>query len=70
MHKNLWGRFDEGRALTASAIGLSVARKESTERFKISASRSLTRLGSGRESTARTAKLPTSRRELRGYMMI
>jgi len=64
------GRFNEGRALTVNAIGLSVARNESTERFKISASRSLTRLGSGRESTAWIARLPASRRELRGYMMI
>jgi len=63
------GHFNEGREHTAKAIGLSVAIKESTERFKISASRSLTLLGSGRERTAWMARLPITNRELRGYIM-
>lgn len=38
--------------ISARAIGDSVAIQVSTERFKSSASRSLTRLGSGSEKTA------------------
>jgi hypothetical protein len=52
-----------------SAIGLSVAMNESTERFKISASRSLTRLGSGKQNTVCKATVPASMREPREYMM-
>jgi hypothetical protein len=50
-------------------MGLSVAIKESTERFKSSASRSFTRLGSGRPKTTCRARLPTIRRDEREYMM-
>ncbi len=50
------------------AMGLSVAMKVSSERFMSSASRSLTRLGSGRDKTAWTARLPTMRREVKVYM--
>ena len=50
------------------ATGLSVAMNESTDRFKISASRSLTRLGSGRQRTAWMARPPTTQREAKEYM--
>lgn len=53
----------------ARAIGLSEAMKESTERFKISASRSLTRLGSGSENTVCSAMLPANRKVVKEYMM-
>ncbi len=52
-----------------NAIGLSVAMNESTERFMISASRCLTRLGSGRAKTTCKARLPIARKELKEYMM-
>lgn len=55
--------------MPAKAMGLSVAMNESTERFRISASRCLTRLGSGMASTACRARLPARKRELKEYMM-
>ncbi len=54
---------------SVKAMGLSVAMNESTERFKSSASRSLTRLGSGQDKTAWMARPPTSRREVKECMI-
>ena len=51
------------------AIGLSVAMKESTERFRSSASRCLTLLGSGNAKTACKARVPKMRREGKACMI-
>jgi hypothetical protein len=52
-----------------NAIGLSVAMKESTERFSKAASRSWTRLGPGSERTVWIARLPTIARDAKAYMI-
>ena len=53
---------------SASAIGLSVAMKESTERFNSSASRCLTLLGSGNAKTVCKARAPKPRKETKECM--
>ena len=54
---------------SVNAIGLSVAMKESTERFRSSASRCSTLLGFGNANAACRARLLTSRKEPKEYMI-
>lgn len=54
---------------SANAMGLSFAMNESTERFRISASRCLILLGSGNANTACKAKPPKTKIEPKEYMM-
>ena len=54
--------------MSANAIGLSVAIKESTERFKSSASRCSTLLGFGKANTVCRARPPANRIVLKEYM--